>query len=363
MWIRKTHRWLAVVSAIPLFLLIFTGLLLVWEPELQAFEEREAAYVQAPGVDGPKHLSISDMEDSLAPVLEPGEKVQLYFLPEAANRSVLIRTDNKRYLFVNPYTGRVIKETRLPAPVMAGIRVLHTSFFLGRFGTWVGILASVAFCILAVTGIFLFSKRRGSLKKRLGIRFNKGSVRRNYDLHAVVGFWSAGLLALISLSGALIGVGQPWKDFILGVTRSEWPERPRLEAAGNSEGTPIERRLSPDLLLEKLNAAMPDGLRAGLILFPVEAEDPFSVRYTFDWARRPASWGFAHPVTGAILDIHHFPDFEPGHLIHRLNRGFHSGELFTAGMRWLWFALMLAALILMFTGYALWHRKQRPIKT
>lgn len=342
---RKCHRWLAILAGIPIALLTITGLILVWEPELRLFEERKAAIVEVPesGPSGriPYQELLTRLEGS------SGARAELILLPEKAHHAAVFRTEDDHYHFVDPYTGELRKTTDLPAPIMAAIRVLHTSFFLGRFGTWIGIIASLAFCLLSATGLYLFFKRCGPMKKRLEVHFDKGPVRRNYELHAVVGFWSAGLLALISLSGALIGIGDPWRNFILGVTGSEFAVRPKLQPSDY----PSAPHLKVDQLIGYLNTHAPEGLIATSVLLPTSPDKPLAVRYVYFWANRPASWGFIDPRDGHILDFHHFPEFEAGHLIHRLNRGFHSGELFTAGMRWLWFLTMLAGILILVTGY------------
>lgn len=347
---QKTHRWAGLLAALPILLLSVTGLLLVFEKELQTFEEREAALVQVPPGGVSARLPLSAILDRLAPALD-GARVSYWVPPETANLAGLVRLTDDRYWFVNPYTAEVTKETMRPAPIMGAIRVLHTSFFLGDFGTWIGILASLAFCMLFGTGLFLFFKRRGTLTRRLRVSWKKGNAARNYDLHAVIGFWTGGLLALISLSGALIGIGQPWKDFILGVTNSTWADRPTIDPA-EAEGAAM---LPPERLLANLDPEVPTGMRATLMVLPSTPEKPFAVRYTYEWAQRPASWGFVHPYTGEVLEFQHFPHFDAGHLIHRLNRGFHSGEIFTEGMRWLWFILMAVPPLLIATGYRIWR--------
>ena len=351
------HKWAGILAAIPILILASTGLILVFESELRAFEEREAFFADVPEGASEARLSIQEQVDRALEAY-PDLKVSSYSLPKAPDEAAMIRLSNRHTLFVDPYTGEVRKDTPRPAPIMRAIRVLHTSFFLGDFGTWIAIISSFAFILLSATGAVLFFKRRGNLLRQSKITFDKGANRRDFDLHAVIGFYAAGFLSLIALSGALIGIGQPWREFILNVTQSEWAARPKLSEP-LSASTPL---LAMDVLLEAVNAVAPEKLEPTTIFMPREADAPVLVRYTYPWARRPASLGYIHPATGAILDFHHFPEYEAGHLIHRLNRGFHSGEIFTVGMRWLWWVLMLITLMLIITGYFIWRtrRKKQP---
>lgn len=350
-WARKGHVWAGMISAFPILILCVTGMLLVFEPELQRFEERKAMFINPP--EAGERIPISDLFDTVAPHVGTAN-IHVYIPPKSDNHAALIRLTDKRFLFVNPYTGEVTKESDTVAPITAGIRLLHTSFFLGEFGTWIAVIASLALCCLAGTGIILFLKRRGNLWKQSRIELNKGKNRRNYDVHAVIGFYSGGLLALIALSGALIGLNTPWKSFILGITNSEFKTSPKL-----SSPLPDMRSWEkPEVLLNQVNMVAPEGMVPTTIIFPEESDAPVTVRYTYPWASRPASFGYVHPATGKVLAFNHFPEFDSGHLIHRLNRGFHTGELFTDAMRWLWFIIMAVPPVLALTGGLMWYARK-----
>ncbi|MEM7672934.1 MAG: PepSY-associated TM helix domain-containing protein [Verrucomicrobiota bacterium] len=352
-WALFGHKWMGIIAAIPILILCATGLLLAFEKDLQEFEEREAFTIAMPEDAASERLSLSEIIDAIEPNLS-GEQVHLYYPPRGPDRAVKIRTNKRTYLFVNPYTGEVTKTTKTPYPFMRGVRVMHTSFFLGDFGTWVAIIAAFAFLLLSLTGAFLFFKRRGGIFRKSKMRFNKGTQVRNLDLHSVVGFYAAGLLGLIALSGALLGIGRPWQQFIRDVSQADWQERPKV--TDFEEGA---KMLPADTLLDRIEAVAPEGLVIRMAIFPTRTTDPFRIRYSYPWADLPASWGYAHPGTGEILAFNHFPDYDAGQFIYVVNRALHSGDMFNDAMRWIWIILMLITVMLIITAYFLWRPRRR----
>ncbi|MEM9159033.1 MAG: PepSY-associated TM helix domain-containing protein [Verrucomicrobiota bacterium] len=341
------HFWAAAIGSLPALLLCISGLILVFEDELQAFEERAYSNVEAEERPLPIGELLSEVQENT------GAEPTYIALPSKPTQAALVGTEDRRYHFVNPYSGKINKSTEAPAIAMRAVRVFHTSFFMGRFGTWIGIISSLFLISLCLTGCYLFLKRRISLVRKFRIKWSS-PARRHYDLHAVSGFVTAIPILLIALSGALIGLGAPWRDAILFLTGSEWKPRPKLQ-------TPVERaqwNFNYEELLQIADAAAPADMYVESIILPRKTEDPIALRFLYPWATRPASWAFINPSNGTLIEFHHHWDFEAGHLIHRLNRGFHSGEIYTEAMRWLWFRLMIIPFLLAYTGYQQWRRKR-----
>ncbi len=345
--VNRVHLWAAVVGSLPSLLLCLSGLILVFEPELQEIEERDAARVPASGGALPLASLIQSVESAT------GQTVTYLRIPDKPTQSAFLATDDRNYHFADPYTGAVLKSTPRPAPLMQLVRVFHTSFFLGEFGTWIGIVSSFILVALCITGCYLFLKRKLSAKSFYQIRWSP-PVRRRYDLHAIFGFVSAVPLLLIALSGALIGLGPAWRDTILFLTKSAWKPRPTLQAPVPK----AEWNFNYEDALDAAHAVAPPGLRVQSISLPAKPQDPVTFRMLYSYASRPESYAFVNPANGQLIEFHHHWDYEPGHLVHRLNRGLHSGDLYTDAMRWLWFALMLIPFLLAYTGYRQWRSKQ-----
>lgn len=344
--VNRIHLWSALIGALPALALCLSGLILVFESELRHFEERAHARVEPVGGS----LPIGGWVDAVE--RQAGSPLTYLAFPRTRNLAALAATEDGRYHFVDPYRGKVGYSTDRPATFMLAVRVFHTSFFAGEFGTWVAIISSLFLVFLCITGGYLFLKRKLSTVKKFRIHW-KNAKRRNYDLHAVAGFITAIPIALISLSGVLIGLGEPWRETILFLTDSEFAVQPKLEI-------PLERaawNFDYDRVLQTALETAPKGMYVDSMTLPTQPEDPIRLRLLYPYATRPASLAYVNPADGGLLDFQHHWEYEPGHLIHRLNRGFHSGELYTDAMRWLWFVLMLVPFLLAYTGYRQWRKK------
>ncbi|MCH6256338.1 PepSY domain-containing protein [Puniceicoccaceae bacterium K14] len=345
--VNRIHLWAAIIGSLPALLLCLSGLILIFESELQNLEEYAFTKVK------PEKETLPLEELLIKVEKETQSTVKYLSFPQQDTQVAMIRTENDDYHFVNPYNGDILKSTWVPAIIMQAIRVFHTSFFMGDFGTWIGIVSSLFLITLCITGCYLFLKRKLSARTIFRIRWKPAS-RRNYDLHAITGFITAIPIILIALSGALIGLGSAWRETILFLTNSEFKPRPNLEAAVERS----EWNFQYEEALAAIEATAPEGMFIEAITFPQKAEDPIRFRLLYNWATRPASWAFIDPKNGELIEFHHHWDYDTGHLIHRLNRGFHSGELYTDLMRWLWFFLMIAPFILAYTGYRQWRQKK-----
>jgi uncharacterized iron-regulated membrane protein len=203
----------------------------------------------------------------------------------------------------------------------------------------------------------LWFKRGGGWRKLL-IKWDAKGKRFHYDLHANFGFYSGAFLLLIALSGVLIWVGAPWRDGLLKVTKTKWRDIPKLAMADQPKaGATL---ITLDTVLAAAESASPE-TRAKLILLPRAPKDAISVSKRFWWGSRPTLTVAVHPVTGAVFDIDDPRDYGSGQLIHRLNRGLHSGEIGTALMRLLWLLASVVPLLLIYTGWKLWRKP--PAKT
>ncbi len=350
-WVNRIHLWAAVIGSVPALLLCLTGLILVFESELQAFEER--AYTSVTSIGEP--LGIAELVHRVETAV--GEPATYLALPPSPESAALLRTADRTYHFVNPYNGEILNSDKRPAIIMGAVRVFHTSFFAGEFGTWVGVVSSCFLVALCGTGCFLFLKRRLQLSSFYRVRWSPIN-RRHYDLHAVVGFATAIPIALIALSGALIGLGATWQDLIKYLTNTEFMKRPVLESGVDRSDWDFDYAE----VMARVEATAPKGMFIHSIIYPSAPKRPIYFRLLYDWAQRPASWAFVDPRNGEVMEFHHHWDYPSGHLIHRLNRGFHSGELYGNIMRWIWFALMVVPFVLAYTGYRQWRPKRHKPK-
>ena len=137
----------------------------------------------------------------------PGAALHSYRLPQHSGDAALIHlalADHgaMRDVFVAPQ-GKVLGSLDPDSRIIAFVRRLHGQLLLGPRGSWLVVeLAASWAIVMVVTGLYLWWPRgRGA-----------GRVvwpRRRFllrDLHAVTGFWVAGFVLLLLLTGL------PWAD-------------------------------------------------------------------------------------------------------------------------------------------------------
>jgi uncharacterized iron-regulated membrane protein len=197
---RSIWRWhfYAGLFVMPFVLFLsVTGAAYLFKPQIDRWEERGFR-------DLPVETAVSPVAQVQAAMRQfPGTTFDAYRLPEHANDAAMIHLalpgGAMRDVFVSP-GGRVLGSLdpdRRITPVIADI---HGNLLLGKPGDWLVELAASWAIVMIVTGIYLWWPRHRGLagvvwpRRRRGLR----------DLHAVTGFWVAGL-ALVMLASGL-----PW---------------------------------------------------------------------------------------------------------------------------------------------------------
>jgi uncharacterized iron-regulated membrane protein len=200
---RTLWRWhfYAGLFVIPFVLVLsLSGSLFLFKPQIERWEER--AYQGLPLQDAvtPSH----QLDAALAAF--PGARFHSYRLPERTGDAAMIHLaldDGRamRDVFVSPQ-GVVLGSLDPDRRLIAVVRKIHGQLLLGHRGSWLVELAASWAIVMIVTGLYLWWPRGRGLagvlwpRRRLLLR----------DLHAVTGFWIAGL-ALV-----LLVTGLPWAD-------------------------------------------------------------------------------------------------------------------------------------------------------
>jgi uncharacterized iron-regulated membrane protein len=361
--INRLHLWLGLVSALPVLILSITGAVLVFEEELVRFEHRRLGRVMP---DGGERLPL---EASWAAIRTayPTDGFTLLRLPQAPEHALVALARARpaaadspalepRLVFANPYTARIVGERPLAGSVVAFVRQLHVSLVAGTIGQLIVTISTGIFLAILASGLVLWFKRGGGWR-RLLIKWDARGKRFHYDLHANFGFYSFVFLFVIGLSGLLIGIGAPWRDFILKATDSTWREIPKLAAP--VAATSAEGRATLDALLAAADRASPE-TRATQLVWPAKPDEPVKVFRRFSWGSRPTLHVSLHPLTAEVTDIDDPRRYDSGHLIHRLNRAIHSGDVGGPIVRVLWFVASLVPVFLLWTGLKLWRKPRRP---
>lgn len=202
---RTIWRWhfYAGLLVIPFVLILaVTGAAYLFKPQADRWEERAWRALPAANPASP------DAQRDAALAAFPGATFHSYRLPQAPGDAALVHLalaggKGMRDVFVSP-EGEVVGALDPDRRLMQVVHDIHGELLLGRQGSWAVELAGSWAIVLILSGLYLWWPRGRGLAGVAWPRLGRGRQVMWRDLHAVTGFWVAGL-ALVLLVTAL-----PW---------------------------------------------------------------------------------------------------------------------------------------------------------
>lgn len=230
---RKLVFWLHLVSGvlggIVIFIMCVTGALLSFEKDIAEFAERNQRFV-AP-VENSQKLSVQEI---LAKVSEakPNAKTSSIALPNKPNAAWQVSLGRDGQVFVNPYTGEITGEGATGwRNFFRTMTDLHRWIALSGDGRPIGKAITGAcnlmFLFLAISGIYIWFPRRlawSNFKQVLWFRRGLGGKARDFNWHNVIGFWTALVLIVLTLTATVISY-QWASNLLYTLTGNEIPQQ------------------------------------------------------------------------------------------------------------------------------------------
>jgi len=204
---RTLWRWhfYAGLLVVPLILILsVTGAIYLFKPQAERWEERSWQALPTAGAVSPN----AQVDAALAAF--PGSRFNSYRLPQDPGDAAMVHLAmpdgrSMRDVFVSP-RGEVVGSLDPSGRIMAIVHDIHGQLLLGHRGSWIVELAASWAIVMILTGLYLWWPRGRGMAGVLWPRLREGGRLFWRDLHAVTGFWVAGL-ALV-----LLVTGLPWAD-------------------------------------------------------------------------------------------------------------------------------------------------------
>ena len=209
---RTIWRWhfYAGLFVVPMVLILaLSGSLYLFKPQVERWEEQ--AFQRLPTTAEVR----PDDQVRAALTAYPGARFHSYRIPQNEGDAALVhvalpnpnggRDRHMRDVFVSPQ-GMVLGAIDPESRIMAIVQRLHGQLLIGRAGSWIVELAASWAIVMIVTGLTLWWPRGRGIAGVVWPRLTQGARIAWRDLHAVTGFWVAGL-ALV-----LLFTGLPWAD-------------------------------------------------------------------------------------------------------------------------------------------------------
>jgi uncharacterized iron-regulated membrane protein len=269
---RKTLFWIhliaGLISGLSIALMCFTGTVLAFEKEIVAWAERDARRVEAPATA--TRLPLDELQRRVR-AAQPEARIASIVIQNDPAAAIAFSSGRAGGFYVNPYTGEIRQPvSRAVADFMHTMVDLHRYLgFHGEHSRPVGKLingiCNLAFFVLAVTGLYLWMPRTWSwraIRPIIWFRQNTTGKARDFNWHNAIGFWSAPILIMLTLTAVPISFqwGGRLINQITGTPPSATPTGPGGQIAPSvdvSPPAPGAIPLSHDALLAAAQAAVP----------------------------------------------------------------------------------------------------------
>lgn len=206
--IGKIHLWLGLSSGIIVFIIAITGCLYAFQEEIQNITEKyRFVKEQEDAFLPPSKLAViakKELPDKLLHAIKYNEK------NNAAEAEFYHYEPTYYYtVFINPYTGKVLKTINNDEGFFPFILDGHFNLWLPHeIGQVVVSVATLIFLVLLVSGLILwYPKNKNAAKQRFWFKWKKTTKwkRKNYDLHSISGFYVLIIGIIFAITGLVWG--------------------------------------------------------------------------------------------------------------------------------------------------------------
>ncbi|MBJ3778639.1 PepSY-associated TM helix domain-containing protein [Acuticoccus mangrovi] len=365
------HLSVALAAGLVILTMSVTGVLLTYERQIVAFAERQAFTV--PASDGAR-LDADALADAARAAL--GDDA---FLVLTSDGLVKATAGRRATAFLDPTTGAVMGSgVEGVEAFFRGVTAFHRWFALEGEGRAVARAitgaANLAFLFIVISGLVLWWPKRWRWPLvKTHVVFRRGlptAKARDYNWHHVFGIWASLPLVLVVASGVVFSY--PWANGLVFALYGETPtrgrpgpqSRPAPAAHPDASGpTATTGPLDLDGLLDRLREATLDWRTITVPLGAVGAE---AVEATVDTGNG-AQAGRQRTLTlsradGSILAERGIEAATPARRARVWLRFIHTGEVYGVLGQTIAGLASLAAVFLVWTGFALAFRRLiRPL--
>ena len=366
-----THLLAGVIAGLVIFTMSFTGVVLMYEPQISEYSEWNARWV-TPGPEA-KRLSLDELVGKVHKG-NPEARPAVITVKSDPAASVIINLGRENTVFINPYTGDLLGGLsgthNLLHEIVDWHRWLGTEGESRAIGKAITGACNLAFFWLAVTGVYLWwphSWKWRGLKTSLVFNRRLTGKARDWNWHNVIGFWSSSVLMVLTLTAAVMSY--PWaNDLLYTLTGSEPPPRAQGPAgppqrARRGSGNAQEQRIAKpmanlDALLATAERQVP-GWTILMMRFPPRPDGPVTVSISepsapHTFARSQLTLNRA---TAEVMKWEPYSENSAGRKLRTWFRGLHTGEAFGFFGQTIAGLASLGGCFLVWTGLAMaWRR-------
>lgn len=364
------HRWIGLTVGALLVVAGLTGSLLVFREEIDVALNPHLRRV------APRHEPAAAVLAAGAPLQAALDAVARAYPAEPATRvrmprdaagtyEVWLGSAPSRYVYVDPYTARVLGARR-PTEFLTGwLFQLHAHALAGDRGERVVGANGLALAVLTLTGLVVWWPGRRRLRRALVVRRDAVSARTTYDLHRIAGFYASAALLVAALTGASLVFHESAERIAYVLTGSRQPRKSSLPKAGGDPAPPQTSgsavRPSADSLLALAVRRQPGGMLSYVYLPASGDARTFRVRQRLPGELHPngRSTVTLDARTGRVLRVEDGTTMPRGSRLYAALYPVHTGTWGGWPTRWLAVVAGTTPALLAVTGALVWWRRGR----
>jgi len=357
----QLHKYLGLVTGIVVFVVAITGCCWAFKEEIESLLDDS---VQISLQDQP--ILTPTQAKTFAKEVFPNQSIHGVLFEHGAQPVEVIFYDAEpefyQSVFLNPYSGEVIEVKDHMSGFFAFILKGHIRMWLPKeIGEQLVSASVLIFLLIIISGIVVwFPKKRKNLDQRLKFKWKKTTKwkRKNYDLHAITGFYICSLAFVLAFTGSVISYN--WLKYVVYKSIGGEKEASFIIPDNNSAPLKLVTQEKPiDRLIVKLMKESPNAVSYELH-YPHDEDESIYVELA-------NSEGLYYNNDYRFFDQHTLEEIEtPGiygkykdaklsDKVLRMNYDIHIGAIGGIAGKILAFIISLLTASLPVTGFLMWY--------
>lgn len=343
--ILNVHLFIALTAGAFMVILGITGSIMEFEPELDRSLHPQLSYI----TPGRRVLSLTEIGDAVSRRF--GDEPVVAYLPSLSpglSSQVILPSG---IAYVNQYTGEVLGERARGQTFLGYVRALHVRLAGGDFGRTILKWSAPAMLLSLGSGLCLWWPI-----KQVRVRGKWGGRRLWFDLHNAVGILFLLPLAMLAVTGTVLGFEDQIAPVIYRLTGSH-PMHATRSAVPEPAATATP--ITPDDAVAIARACMP-----GAVPYRVQMPKYGGVYQVALLNQRDKIAGDRNvvvldPHQGNVVSLSRSSDLSPGERILVMNEAIHTGSIFEMPSRIAVWLTSTAVFVQASSGLIMWlYRKK-----
>lgn len=218
----KYHSWFGLIAGFFLIIMGISGSILVFHEQIdQQFFKKQFQETY------PEEINFDAAVQTIQ-TKYPGWDTRISHFQKGEVLTFDLRNQKKRrYVFVNPSTGKILKDVNSNTHLTSWLLKLHYSLHANVMGRITVLLVGILFFLSLISGIILYRKQ---LSKAIffKIKIKRKNKRAFYSvLHRYIGTWALLLNLLLVVTGVILAYGVT----MAGLNPKSAPNTPRINTS------------------------------------------------------------------------------------------------------------------------------------